>query len=106
MDAAAEAAIGAGDDVLAPHQLGEAQDAVGDELGMLDHVGGVADDAGDQDLAGRQLHLAPHFPFVLVAHVAGLDRDRRRRVTSSSRSTMSSSGRSVVCGPCQLPQQM
>ena len=32
-----------------------------------------ADNAWDQDLAFRQLHIAPDFPFVLVAHVAGFD---------------------------------
>ena len=43
MNPAAEAAIGAGDDVLAADDLGIAQDAVGDELRVLDEVGGVAD---------------------------------------------------------------
>src|SRR5580692_12421701 len=43
MDPAAEAAIGDGDDVLAAADLGIAQDAVGDELRVLDEVGGVAD---------------------------------------------------------------
>ena len=51
MDASAETAIGTGDDILAPHHPGEGQDAVGDELGVLDGVGGVADDPRDQDLA-------------------------------------------------------
>ena len=50
MDASAEAAIGAGDDIFAPHHPGESPDAVGDELGVLDDVGGVADDTRDQDL--------------------------------------------------------
>jgi hypothetical protein len=40
MDPAAEAAIGAGDDVLATDDLGIAQDAVGDELRVLDEVSG------------------------------------------------------------------
>ena len=51
MDASAEAAIGTGDDVLAAHHPCEGQDAVGDELGVLDDVGGVADDTRDQGLA-------------------------------------------------------
>jgi hypothetical protein len=51
MDASAEAAIGAGNDILAAHHLSEGQDAVGDEFGVLDDVGGVADDTRDQDLA-------------------------------------------------------
>ena len=39
-----EAAIGAADDVLAADQLGQADDAFCDQLGMFDNVGGVADD--------------------------------------------------------------
>jgi hypothetical protein len=38
VDAAAEAAIGAGSDVLAADDRGVAQDAVGDELRVLDQV--------------------------------------------------------------------
>ena len=57
-----------------PTSLGEAHDAVGHQLRMLQHVGGVADHAGDEDLAVRQLGVLPDLPFVLVAHVAGLDR--------------------------------
>ena len=45
---AGEAAIGAGDDVLAPDDLGKPPDALGDRLGMLDEVRAVRDDAGDQ----------------------------------------------------------
>ena len=37
-----------------------------DELGMLDHVSGVADDAGDEHLAVRQLDVLPHLPLVLM----------------------------------------
>src|ERR1700719_3835674 len=43
MDPAAEAAIGAGDDILAADHLGIAQDAIGDEVRVVDEVGGVAD---------------------------------------------------------------
>src|SRR6516165_8447374 len=76
MDAPAEAAIGAGNDVLAPHDAGKSQDAVGDELGMLDDVGGVADDPRDQDLALGQFDVLPNSPFVRVANIARLDRER------------------------------
>ena len=72
--AAAEAAVGAGDDVLAADRAGEAHDALGDELRVLDQVGGVADHAGHQHLAVRQLDVLPHLPFVLVAHVGRLER--------------------------------
>src|SRR6516164_6126215 len=68
-----KSAIGAGHDVLAPQEIGKTQDAFGDELRMLDHVRDVADHAGDQQLAGRQLGALPYLPFMLVAGIAGLD---------------------------------
>ena len=30
---------------------------------MLDELGGVADDAGNQDVPGGEFHVAPHFEF-------------------------------------------
>src|SRR6185369_2854790 len=71
MDAAAEAAVGAGDQVFPADDLGERDDAVGHQLRMLDEIGRVADDAGNQDLSRGQLYVAPDFDFVLVADVAG-----------------------------------
>jgi len=68
-----ETAIGARHHVLASQHIGEAQDAFGYELGMLDHIGDVADHAGDQHLALRQLRASPHLPFMLVARVRGFD---------------------------------
>ena len=41
MNAAAEAAVGAGDDVLASDQLRVLDDPIGDKLGVLDDVGRV-----------------------------------------------------------------
>src|SRR5580704_5694020 len=76
MNSAAEAAIRAGNDVLAPRDPGEIEDAVGDDLGMLDDVGGVADDTRNQDLPFGQLDIPPDLPLVLVTDVAGLDRER------------------------------
>ena len=55
VDAAAQAAVGRGDDPLAPDQLGEAADTLGDQLGVLDDVGGVADDTGQDELVVGQL---------------------------------------------------
>ena len=66
MDPATEAAIGAGDDVLAPHHSGEVEDAVCDDLRVLDDVGRVADDARDQDFSVGQFDVSPDFPLVLV----------------------------------------
>src|SRR5437762_406957 len=57
VDAAAETAIGRGDDPLAADDLGKAQNAVGDQLGMLDDIGRVADDSGQQDLVVGQSDL-------------------------------------------------
>src|SRR5262245_33934039 len=68
MDAAAEAAVGGRDHALLADQVGEAHDPLGDELGMLDHVGSMAHDAGQDQLAVRELHVLTHFQLVLVSH--------------------------------------
>ena len=74
----AEAAVGAGDDALAADHVGEAHDALRHQFGMLDIVGAGVDHAGQQDLVVRQLDVLPHRPFVLVARIGGLDRERLR----------------------------
>ena len=74
MDAAAQPAIGRGDDPLPADEIGKAQDALGDQLRVLDHVGGVADDAGQDQLVVGQLDLLPDLPLMLVADIAGLER--------------------------------
>src|SRR6516162_5076763 len=71
---AGEAAIGAGDDILAPGGLREPCDALRDRLGMLDEIRAVCDDAGDKNLAFRQCYILPHPPLVFVPRVAGLER--------------------------------
>ena len=53
----AKAAIRPRNDVLAPDGVRVCKDAVGNQLGVLHDVGRVADDAGDEDLAFRQLEL-------------------------------------------------
>jgi len=53
VDPAAEAAIRTGNNVLATDYRGIAQDTVGDELRMLDKIGGMADDAWHQHFACR-----------------------------------------------------
>ena len=68
-----EAAVGSRHQVLTPDQLADAHQPLGDEFRMLHYVGGVADDAGHQRLAARQLDLLPDAPFVLVARVGALD---------------------------------
>src|SRR6266404_1161827 len=66
-------ATAAGDDVLAVDDRGVTQDAVGDEMRVLDEVGGVADHTRHQHLARRLFGVLPHPPFVLVAHIGGLE---------------------------------
>ena len=73
MDPAAEAAIGAGNDVLTADDCGIPQNAVGNELRVLDKVGGMADDARHQHFADQQLRLLPHAPLMLVPHVGGVE---------------------------------
>src|ERR1700688_2853826 len=51
-----ETAIGAAHDVLAADDFGEPHDPLGDQLGMLDEIGGVADHDRDQHFACRQLY--------------------------------------------------
>src|SRR3954469_5021331 len=46
-----EPAVGPGDDVLAAENAREPHDPLGYELRMLHHVGGVTDDAGDEQPA-------------------------------------------------------
>jgi hypothetical protein len=45
VNATAETAIGRRDDPLATDEVGEADDPLGDKFGVLDDVGGVADDS-------------------------------------------------------------
>ena len=67
-----KAAVGAGNQVLAADARGEPRETLGDELGMFDDVRAVADDTRHENLAGRQLHLLPHLPFVLMTRVRSL----------------------------------
>ena len=99
-----EAAVRAGQHVLGADQARRALEALGDQLRVLDDVGGVADHARREQLAVGQLDVLPDAPLVLVARVgvlvevgAGVDLEDEG---STSRSAMS-----FVCGPFQLPQQ-
>ncbi|MGB7035302.1 MAG: autotransporter outer membrane beta-barrel domain-containing protein, partial [Xanthobacteraceae bacterium] len=74
----AETAIHPGDDVFAPNRTGEVQDAVGDDFRMLHRIDRRIDNAGHDDFAWRQLHLAPDFPFMLMAGVGGGKRHGQR----------------------------
>src|SRR5262249_39743138 len=69
----AEAAVGPGDDALAPDHVGETFDALRHQLRMLDQMHAVRDHAWDQELVVGQCDLAPERPFVFVAWVRRLD---------------------------------
>ncbi len=68
-----ESAIGAGDDVVAPDQLGPAHQPFGDQLRMFHDVDRVRDDAGHDRLALGQLDAFEHVVIVLVARIGGLE---------------------------------
>src|SRR5690242_15096670 len=73
MDAAAETAVGAGDDVFPADEFSERDEAIGHKFGVLDQIGGVADDTRDENLSGGELHVAPDFEFMFVTDVAGFN---------------------------------
>jgi hypothetical protein len=50
MDAAADPAIGRGDDALPADEIRKPNNALGDEFGVLDDVGSMTDDAGQDQL--------------------------------------------------------
>ena len=52
MDAAAQAAVGAGDDAFLADELSKRDESIGDQFRVLDEVVGVADNTGNQDLPG------------------------------------------------------
>src|SRR5690606_9041798 len=68
-DALGEAAVRACDDVLPADEVGEADDALSNELRVLDDVVGVTDAAGDKDFAVRELGFLPNLPLPLVPRV-------------------------------------
>jgi hypothetical protein len=72
-----EAAVDACDDILAPHDVRIAHNALGDELRVLDEVGRRVDHARDEAFPVGQLHFFEDVPLVLVAGVGALEADRR-----------------------------
>jgi hypothetical protein len=77
-DPGAVAAIRAGDDVLAADKLGVAADALRDQFRMLDEIRFGFEHAGDQHLAVRQLDRFEQGPFMRMARIGGLERNRIR----------------------------
>jgi len=68
-DPGAETAIGAGQHILAADQIGVAHQTLGDQIRMLDKIGAVADNAGDERGAFRELYFLEYSPLLLVAGV-------------------------------------
>src|SRR5262249_16863629 len=68
------AAVCAGLYVFSADPLRVVDQTLGDQLRVLDKIGGVRNDAGHQHLARRQLYILPHVVLVLVPHVRRLDR--------------------------------
>jgi hypothetical protein len=73
MEAATQPAVGPRNHVLPSHQVSVSHQAVRQQFRVLNEVGGVGYDTRDQNLALRELHVLPHLPLVLVAHVSSLD---------------------------------
>src|SRR5262245_58164034 len=69
-----KAAIGARDPVAASDEPGKPDDALRDQLGVLDDVGGMTDQAGNQHPALRQPDFLPDPPLVLVPRIRHLER--------------------------------
>ncbi len=69
MDATTQAAIGGCNYVVGADDVGESYDPLGHKVRVLDHVGGMADDAGNDHFAVRQFHVVPHGPLVFVAGI-------------------------------------
>ncbi len=60
----------------APDDGGKALDPLRDQFGMLDIVGTGVDHAGGKDLVIGNFGICPHFPFMFVARIGGLEQDR------------------------------
>src|SRR5687767_10253314 len=68
-DTLAESTVRTGDNVLTTDDSRVADQALGDQLRVLDEVAEVADYARNQQLPLGQLHVLPDPPLVLVARV-------------------------------------
>src|SRR5690349_9171047 len=78
MDSAMErplgkAAIGSGNEIFTSDESRQPHDPFGDEFGMFDHIGGMADDARNEQAVRWQLGRFPHPPFMFMARIGALD---------------------------------
>src|SRR5438552_1129128 len=74
MDPAAQATIRAGAHVLATNLIRVVENAIRDQLRVLQHIRRVTHDAWYEHPALGQAPVAPYLPLVLVADVARLNR--------------------------------
>ncbi len=68
----AEAAVGAGDNILSSDQPSVADQPLGNEVGVLDDDRGDRDHAGHENFSVRQFRRLPQLIFVLVARIGAL----------------------------------
>src|SRR6202040_664925 len=68
-----KAAIGSGKKIFASDQPRGTHDPLGDELRMFDYIGGMTDDAGNEQPVRRQFSRFPHPPFMFVTRIGALD---------------------------------
>ena len=73
MEPAAEATVGACNNILATDQVGETQDSLRYQLRMFDDVGGMTDNPRHEYLAFWKFYLLPHVPLVFVTRIGSLD---------------------------------
>src|SRR5882762_1570069 len=68
-----KAAIGAGHHILATDQLCEAHESLSDQLGMLDDIARMRNDARTKHLAIRNLDLLEQMIFMLMPRIGTLE---------------------------------
>src|SRR5665213_338741 len=71
-----KSAIATGDDALAPHQAGIADDPLRDQFRMLYIVGTRCDHARRQYLVVGKFLTRPHLPFMLVTWIGAFQQQR------------------------------
>ena len=103
-DTCAEAAIGASEDVFATDQFRVTDQSLGHQVWILDEIGAMADDAGNQGGTLGQLHVLEHPPFVFMAWVGGFDR-KASGIHPEDQVDDVPERDVIVMGPWWLPQQ-
>ena len=104
VDAVAHAAVGAGDHVVRANPLRVTDDAIGDQLRMLDHVRRVRYYAGRELLPLRELRVLPDVHLVPAPRVGGLQEEGAGVDAEDQVDDRLVEGTSAECAPCQLPQ--